>query len=350
MEGNIFINGEIGQNVHLVDIVKQVQGQPFATMFNVHINSIGGSVDVGFDIYNYLKSLNVPITTIGSGVVASIATVIFMAGNERKLRKNTEFMIHLPSGSVSGTSSDIEAYSEMIKKYDKKLIDFYVESTGLQKEAIEPFLKNETWLSIDDAFDFKFVTEMEVDFPLVAKAVYNLKTDTKMTDEQKGLFAKFNDKLDSIIDKLVGKSNVKAILLQDANGVEIEFPDVMDGEQPIVGESKALVDGSPAEGEYLMPDGTTMIFVGGVLTEIKEAEVDDKAERIAELEKQLAEANAKVEAKESQIEQIANEVKAMKKDIKSSFKAEPVVAKKEEEKTTSDAKSALENLKQKRRK
>jgi chromosome segregation ATPase len=124
----------------------------------------------------------------------------------------------------------------------------------------------------------------------------------------------------------------------------------MDGEQPIVGESKALVDGSPAEGEYLMPDGTTMIFVGGVLTEIKEAEVDDKAERIAELEKQLAEANAKVEAKESQIEQIANEVKAMKKDIKSSFKAEPVVAKKEEEKTTSDAKSALENLKQKRRK
>jgi ATP-dependent Clp endopeptidase proteolytic subunit ClpP len=350
MEGNIFINGEIGENVHLVDIVKQVQGQPFATMFNVHINSIGGSVDVGFDIYNYLKSLNVPITTIGSGVVASIATVIFMAGNERKLRKNTEFMIHLPSGSVSGTSSDIEAYSEMIKKYDKKLIDFYVESTGLQREAIEPFLKNETWLSIDDAFDFKFVTEMEVDFPLVAKAVYNLKPDNKMTEEQKGLFTKFNDKLDSIIDKLVGKSNVKSILLQDANGVEIDFPDVMEGEQPIVGESTAMVDGSPAEGEYLMPDGTTMIFVGGILTEIKEAEVDDSAERIAELERQLAEANAKVEAKDSQIEEITNEVKAMKKEIKSTFKAEPVVAKKQEEQTTSDAKSALENLKQKRRK
>lgn len=349
MEGNIFINGEIGENVHLVDIVKQVQGQPFATMFNVHINSIGGSVDVGFDIYNYLKSLNVPIVTIGSGVVASIATVIFMAGNERKLRKNTEFMIHLPSGSVSGTSSDIEAYSEMIKKYDKKLIDFYVESTGLQREAIEPFLKNETWLSIDDAFDFKFVTEMEVDFPLVAKAVYNLKTDTKMTEEQKGFFTKLLEKADAILNKVSG-SNVKAILLQDANGVEIEFPEVMEGEQPIVGESKAMVDGSPAEGEYLMPDGTTMVFSAGVLTEIKEAEVDDNAERIAELEKQLEEAKAQIEAKDSQIAEIAEEVKAMKKEIKSTFKAEPVVAKKEDETKQNDASKALENLKQKRRK
>lgn len=350
MEGNIFINGEIGANVHLVDIVKQVQGQPFATHFNIHINSIGGGVDVGFDIYNYLRSLNVPLTAIGSGVVASIATVIFMAGDERKLRKNTEFMIHLPSGSVSGTSSDIEAYSELIKKYDKKMIDFYVDKTRLPKEAIEPFLKNETWLSVDDAFDFKFVTEMEVDFPLVAKAVYNLNTDNKMTDEQKGMFTKLFEKVDAIFSK-VNVSSIKNIVLQDANGVEVEFPEVAEGEMPIVGESTALVDGKPAEGEYLMPDGQTYIFVGGVLTEIKEAEPEDaSAEKIAELEKQLAEAQALNASKDEALKEASDVVATLKKEIKSSFVAKPAEKKEKEGEVVSSAKTALENLKNKRRK
>ena len=87
MTGNIYISGQIGTfdgtpGTELIDIVSQVKSQPKATAFNVHINSEGGLVDVGFDIYNYLKSLGKPITTIGSGIVASIATVIFMAGTK----------------------------------------------------------------------------------------------------------------------------------------------------------------------------------------------------------------------------------------------------------------------------
>ena len=58
-------------------LFKQVKRQPEATRFDVYINSEGGLVDVGFDIYNYLRSLGLPITTIGSGMVASIATVNF---------------------------------------------------------------------------------------------------------------------------------------------------------------------------------------------------------------------------------------------------------------------------------
>ena len=101
MTGNIYISGQIGSfdgtpGIELIDVVSQVKKQPKATAFNVHINSEGGLVDVGFDIYHYLKSLGKPITTIGSGIVASIATVIFMAGSKRLIRENTPFMIHLP--------------------------------------------------------------------------------------------------------------------------------------------------------------------------------------------------------------------------------------------------------------
>jgi ATP-dependent protease ClpP protease subunit len=85
MEGIIYINGQIGstpteKGVELIDIIQQVKAQEGALSFRVHINSEGGVVDTGFDIFNYLKSLQLPITTVGSGLVASIATVIFMAG------------------------------------------------------------------------------------------------------------------------------------------------------------------------------------------------------------------------------------------------------------------------------
>lgn len=347
MEGNIFIKGEIGETLHLVDVISQVENQKEATMFNVYINSVGGSVDVGFDIYNYLVSLNVPIKTIGQEMVASIATVIFMAGSTREMEVGTEFMIHLPWGSVSGTSQEIEQYNEMLKKYEKKLVDFYVKATGLSDEAIRPLLTYETWLSPKLANDLRFTTSIANDVPILAKANFNFKPDNKMTDEQKGMFTKLFEKVDAIFSKV--NVTVKNIVLQDVNGVEVEFPDVAEGEMPIVGESTALVDGTPAEGEYLMPDGQTYIFVGGVLTEIVEAQVDDNAEKIAELEKQLAEAKAEIEAKNTALTEASNVVATLKKEIKSSFTAVKA-EKKEEKEVVNSAKSALENLKNKRRK
>ena len=97
MTGNIYINGSIGtfydengnvldQGVNLLDVILQVKNQPKAEAFKVYIDSPGGYVDVGFEIYDYLKSLNKPITTIGQGLVASIATVIFMAGGHKKAK------------------------------------------------------------------------------------------------------------------------------------------------------------------------------------------------------------------------------------------------------------------------
>ena len=94
MQGNIFINGLIGsfgteQGVELIDIIQQVKKQPNATSFKVNINSEGGAVDVGFDIYNYLRSLGKPIETFGSGLVASIATVNLM--NFPQFQQETDY-------------------------------------------------------------------------------------------------------------------------------------------------------------------------------------------------------------------------------------------------------------------
>lgn len=353
MEGTIYINGLIGstdveKGTELIDIIQQVKAQSGATSFRVHINSEGGVVDTGFDIFNYLKSLQVPITTVGSGLVASIATVIFMAGDKRILTIGTQFMIHSPMGRIeNGTADEIEAYAQSVRDCENKLIKFYTNQTGLGSDAIAPLLRNETWLTEEQATSLGFATTANE--PILAKAYLNLNNDKQMTKEDKSwIESKFNAILNAF------KKPVTNIVLQDANGVGIDFVEVADGEEPTIG-AKATIDGQPAEGEYIMPDGSTYIFTAGELSEIVEA--DNSNDELEALRKQLAEKEAELEAnatkiaeQEATITNIVKEVKELKAGITSRFDGEEKKYNKKGETITNSALSALENLKQKRRK
>jgi ATP-dependent protease ClpP protease subunit len=354
MEGTIYINGQIGstpeqRGVELIDVIQQVKAQVGATSYRVHINSEGGVVDTGFDIFNYLKSLGLPITTVGSGLVASIATVIFMAGDKRVLTTGTEFMIHLPMGGIdNGTADEIENYAQEVRDCENRLIKFYSQQTGLNSEALQPLLRNETWLTEDQATSLGFATLLNE--PIVAKAYLN-KTEKSMTKEDKSWI---EEKFQSILNSF--KKQVVNIVLQDANGVSIEFPEVAEGESPEVG-SIATVDGQPAEGEYLMPDGATYVFVGGALSEMIVNDESVLEDELNDLRKQLAEKEAALEAslttitdQEAQITNIVKEVKELKAGITSRFDGEEKKENKKTDNVVNNAKSALENLKQKRRK
>ena len=314
---NIFINGLIGtiydsqgnvkeKGVELIDVIKQVQNAPFADGYNVYINSEGGVVETGFEIYDYLKSIGKQINTIGTGQVASIATIIFMAGESRKLKTGTNFLIHLPMIGVDGflNSQELEQAKLDLAPIEKRLIDFYKKATGLSEEAIAPLLKRETSLNPSDAFDLKFATEYDVEFNKAVAYLKkdNLNNDNQMTENDKSWI---EEKFSGILNLIKGKEpkigfNVVALTkgtivnvdVTDANGTIVTFPDVADGTMPVVGD-KAMVDGKPAEGEYLMPDGSTFIFAGGELTQIvepMEQEVDVTAlqSEIEDLKSQLA--------------------------------------------------------------
>lgn len=295
-KGFIQINGFIGciidengkevKGVELVDVIKQVQGQPFAECFDVLIKSPGGVVDVGFDIYDYLRSLKKPIKTIGNELVASIATVIFMAGDERILSDKTQFMIHLPMGSVSGTADEIENYSQLVRGAQKRILDFYKKITNLTEEALLPLLKQETYLTPSDAFDLKFATSYDIDFPAVA--YLNFKTNNKDMEAltKKEADEKFN-KVDGVLATILNKlknfgKKVVCLIVQDANGDDVEFPDLADGDIPKVGD-KATLEGAPVpDGDYVFPSmkNITITFANGEVTVVGEPteEGDDPAE------------------------------------------------------------------------
>lgn len=328
MTGNIYINGSIGtfydesgnvldQGVNLLDVILQVKNQPKAEAFKVYIDSPGGYVDVGFEIYDYLKSLNKPITTIGQGLVASIATVIFMAGDTRKLKPNTYFMIHLPGGGVEGNSEEIEIYSKMMKDTEKRILKFYEDTAGLTEAEILPLLRKETYLNADEAYKIGFANEkIELSQP-IAYLQSNKQEPKKepMSKKQKGILSKIMEilKAEEITNKIV----------YDAENNEIDFYELEESATIEVG-AKANYDGRPANGEYKVPseeDSTvvlTYVFENGVLTEIKEPEVVVEEELEDEALTALQEEN---EALKANIETLTQEVTALQESNKSYKKA-----------------------------
>lgn len=354
MEGNIFITGLIGSlpietGVELIDIISQVKKQPQATSFTVHINSEGGVVDTGFDIYNYLRSLNVPIKTVGSGLVASIATVIFMAGDTRILREGTQFMIHLPMGGIDGTADQMEAYSKEIRVAEKKLIDFYKNAINTTDEAIRPLLVNETWLSNEQALNLGFATIENMPMA-VAYFTNNLNTNITMTEADKSWIETLFAPIKALINK-----PITAITVTDANGVIIEFADLVEGDLPKV-EDKATVDGQPAEGEFLQNDGTTYVFTAGSLVEIKDAAADSEEDSVET--KALKDENEALKAELATVTAsftaLETSVTNLKKQITSKFEADskkaPIVAIEVEAEPISRTAGILEKLKTNKKK
>jgi len=343
MIGNIYITGEIGVNVHLVDVIKQVQDQKDALEYNVYINSIGGFVDVGFDIYNFLENLNKPITTIGTGYVCSIATVIFLAGSKRILKNGAEFMVHNPSGGVEGTAEQIASYNKELINAENNLIKFYSEKTGLTKEALIPLLRNETFLNIDEALSLGFSTEKIVENITASfKINNNIKNEKKMNSEDKNWLEKSFPNL--------GKKYFKpnAIMLIDANGNEINFPEVEEGINPQVGD-KGQIDGKPVEdGTYIMPslNNASVTFVGGAITEI--TEVDSEMENLKKenesLKTQLSEMTANFENSNKKLTDFENEFKELKNKFTAKFNFE---SKKETKEEAPAVDARLEKLKNK---
>ena len=279
MVGKIHISGLIGtfgeeKGVELIDVITQVKKQPNATSFEVFINSEGGVVDTGFDIYNFLKSLGLPVTTIGTGTVASIATVIFMAGTKRIVKPNTEFMIHLPMGAIDyATADEMEDHSKAVRMIENNIIQFYSKELSLNKEAITPLLRNESWLNGQQLIDLGFVTGATT-IKIAARAI-------KKSNKPKINKMSKTSKFQAILNAFKGKVLNKVIFSADEK--EINFPDVAEDGVIEVG-SRATLDGAAIGGteeepiEIVGQDTMIYVFVDSIVTEIKEATVEAEDE------------------------------------------------------------------------
>lgn len=303
------------KGVELIDIITQVRKQPDATSYEVHINSEGGDVTTGFDIYNFIKSLGLPVTTIGNGMVASMGTVIFMAGDTRFVRPNTKFMIHLPMGSVNfATSEEMDVVAKKVKEVENRVVQFYSKELGLNKEAISPLLKNETWLDQQQLMDLGFVTS-NTPVRIAARAIKN---KNKMSKQ---------NKFRTLLKTWLGEKTVMKTIFS-ADNKELVFSQLGD-DDPIEVGATATFDGAPAEGEITAADGTIYVFAAGVLSEIKPVmeettTEDDMVEALAATLEVAAELEDRMAAVETEVTGLKKERDDFKEKL---TKAEQTIAK-----------------------
>lgn len=122
------------------------------------INSPGGSVDSGFAIWDQIKMITSPVTTLVTGLAASMGSVISLAAAPKKrfATPNARIMIHQPmiAGVVKGQATDLEIQAKEMLKTRNALISLYVKATGKDAETIERAIDRDTWLTPEEALEF----------------------------------------------------------------------------------------------------------------------------------------------------------------------------------------------------
>ena len=129
----------------------------------VRINSLGGDVDTALAVYALLKECK-NVTTEAVGMVASAATIIFMAGSTRKMNKGALFLVHKCSSSVYwGNENELEKTLEMQRTVNETMTDIYT-GGGVSRETVEELMEANhgegKWITAKETKQYGFATEV----------------------------------------------------------------------------------------------------------------------------------------------------------------------------------------------
>ncbi len=122
----------------------------------VLISSPGGHVESGDAIHDMIRFVRAPVTTLGSGWVASAGVHIFLAPpKERRLcLPNTRFMIHQPAGGAGGQATDIAIQAREIVRTRERLAAIIARETGQPLARVTADMERDFWMSAADAIGY----------------------------------------------------------------------------------------------------------------------------------------------------------------------------------------------------
>lgn len=168
-EANITIYGDITSfpilegDVSAANLSKQLEALGDVTRINVFINSYGGEVAEGVAIYNALKRLKAKakVVTYCDGFACSIASVIFMAGDERVMNEASALMVHNAWTIAAGNSSELRKAADDIEKLNQLSITAYKTHFKGTDEELQALLDGETWILPEEAVERGFATSID---------------------------------------------------------------------------------------------------------------------------------------------------------------------------------------------
>lgn len=148
-------------DVSAANLSKQLEELSDVTEISVYINSYGGEVAEGLAIYNSLRRHKAKITTICDGFAASIASVIFMAGDERVMNDASLLMIHNAWTVCSGNAQELRKQADDLEKITSASVAAYKAHSSLSEDEIKALMDDETWITPDEAMEYGFATSIE---------------------------------------------------------------------------------------------------------------------------------------------------------------------------------------------
>ena len=143
---------------------------------SMYINSPGGSVTAGLGIYDTMQFISSDVATLCTGMAASMAAVLLVAGKEgkRSALKHSRVMIHQPLGGVQGQASDIEIEAREIQKFKKELYNIISEHSHQPFDKVWNDSDRNYWMTSEEAKEYGMIDEV-----LMRKPVSNASEEVK---------------------------------------------------------------------------------------------------------------------------------------------------------------------------
>jgi len=128
----------------------------------VLVSSPGGHVESGDAIHDMIRFVRAPITTIGTGWVASAGTHIFLAApKERRVcLPNTRFMIHQPGGGAGGRASDIAIQAKEMLRTRERVARVIARETGQPLAKVSADMDRDYWMNAEEAIEYGIVSRV----------------------------------------------------------------------------------------------------------------------------------------------------------------------------------------------
>lgn len=126
----------------------------------VIINSPGGDVQAGQEIYSILKDIKNPVTINVQSMAASAASMIAMAGDTVKMSPVALLMIHNASTCASGDYRDMQHTADVLQTVNTAIMQAYIAKTGKTEDELRDMMDRETWLTANQCLENGFADEI----------------------------------------------------------------------------------------------------------------------------------------------------------------------------------------------
>ena len=128
----------------------------------IYLNSPGGGVYAGLGIYDTMQYINPDVSTICTGMAASMGAVLLCAGakGKRTALKHSRVMIHQPLGGAQGQASDIEITAREIQKLKKELYEIISTHSGKSYEEVWKDSDRDYWMTSQEAKEYGMIDEV----------------------------------------------------------------------------------------------------------------------------------------------------------------------------------------------